>query len=395
LGVGAAVSLFAALVGVRLLIERVLSGWVLAAAALGAAAWMAGQLSSDVWQPLSFAAMLGAGGILRIVAPDVMVDLDQMHLGLGDFVVLVAPVCSGLEGMGLILVLLSGYLFVLRRHFYFPRALALVPIGIAAVWLGNAVRLAGLMLVGAYIDPDVALGGFHSKAGWVLFCAITLAVAALARRSSYFSRDVTAEGDSENPTAAFVVPLMALVGTALVTAMFASPVDSLYGLRLLPAIVLLYAYRRHYLGLVDTPSVRSILVGLLVGALWMATGPRGTLVPSEEPGLGWVLLRLVGSVLVVPLCEELAFRGFLLRRLVSRDFEDVSFRRWTPLALFVSSVVFGVLHERWLAASLAGMVYALLQIRSGRLSDAVAAHSVTNAVIAGASLVTGDWSSWS
>ena len=103
---------------------------------------------------------------------------------------------------------------------------------------------------------------------------------------------------------------------------------------------------------------------------------------------------MVGSALVVPLCEELAFRGYLLRRLQSGDFTSVSPRAWTWLSLIASSLVFGALHGRWFAGSLAGLAYAVLLVRTGRLGEAVAAHAVTNAIIALWVLSTGDWSHW-
>jgi CAAX prenyl protease-like protein len=108
----------------------------------------------------------------------------------------------------------------------------------------------------------------------------------------------------------------------------------------------------------------------------------------------WLACRVLGSVLVVPIVEELAFRGYLLRRLIARDFDRVAFQQWTPLALFGSSLAFGLLHERWILASLCGVAYALLQTTSGRLSEAITAHATTNAVITAWALSTGDWSVW-
>jgi len=102
----------------------------------------------------------------------------------------------------------------------------------------------------------------------------------------------------------------------------------------------------------------------------------------------------VGSALVVPISEELAFRGYLLRRLQGGDFTSVSPRAWTWFSLLTSSLLFGVLHGRWLAGTLAGLAYAVLLVRTGRLGEAVAAHAVTNGVIAAWVLVTGDWSHW-
>ena len=55
--------------------------------------------------------------------------------------------------------------------------------------------------------------------------------------------------------------------------------------------------------------------------------------------------------MLVPIAEELAFRGFLYRWLISRKFETVPFGQFSLIALFASSLLFGMLHERWLAAS--------------------------------------------
>ena len=110
--------------------------------------------------------------------------------------------------------------------------------------------------------------------------------------------------------------------------------------------------------------------------------------------VAWLAFRVVGSAVTVPIAEELAFRGFLIRRLISPDFEAVSLRKFTLLSFLVSSVLFGALHGRWLAGVAAGMLYATAVYRRGRIADAVVAHAVTNALIAAAVLVGGQWTLW-
>jgi CAAX prenyl protease-like protein len=145
----------------------------------------------------------------------------------------------------------------------------------------------------------------------------------------------------------------------------------------------------------------SVAAGLAVGALWIATDPgRGA--PTDLglwlSGLPlwaaslWLLLRGIGTVALVPVAEELAFRGFLARALVSMRFESVSFGDFRPLAFLLSSVAFGLMHERWLAGLLAGAVYALLMYRTNRLSDPIAAHAASNAVIFAWAVAAQQWS---
>jgi CAAX prenyl protease-like protein len=94
----------------------------------------------------------------------------------------------------------------------------------------------------------------------------------------------------------------------------------------------------------------------------------------------------------VPIAEELAFRGYLHRLLISARFESVGFGEFRVLAFLGSSLAFGLLHERWLAAALAGAVYALLMYRTKRLSDPIAAHIASNAAILLWAIAAGQWS---
>ena len=84
---------------------------------------------------------------------------------------------------------------------------------------------------------------------------------------------------------------------------------------------------------------------------------------------------------LVPIAEELALRGYLLRRLQGAKLDTDMTGRWNWFAVLVSSVLFGLLHPgRWIAGTLAGVFFAWAFYRRGRLSDAILAHAVTNAV---------------
>jgi len=49
---------------------------------------------------------------------------------------------------------------------------------------------------------------------------------------------------------------------------------------------------------------------------------------------------------VVPIAEELAFRGYLIRKLVSADFEKVALGHFTWVSFLGSSILFGSLHAQ-------------------------------------------------
>ncbi len=133
--------------------------------------------------------------------------------------------------------------------------------------------------------------------------------------------------------------------------------------------------------------------------MWVALVPEGEAVDPLQrlPDLLvalWLPFRVIGAVLIIPLTEELAFRGYLLRRLQSSHFEKVPIGHLTPFSLVLSSLAFGALHEQWLAGTLAGLAYGLATRSRAGLTDAVVAHGVTNLCLAVQVLVQGDWWLW-
>ena len=114
---------------------------------------------------------------------------------------------------------------------------------------------------------------------------------------------------------------------------------------------------------------------------------------AAERGV-WIAVRAAGSCLVIPLVEELAFRGFLLPWIVSPEFERVPPRGWTWAAALGSSLAFGALHGEWLLGTVAGLAFAAARLWRGRLGDAVLAHALCNAAVAAAVLTRGWWGLW-
>ena len=92
------------------------------------------------------------------------------------------------------------------------------------------------------------------------------------------------------------------------------------------------------------------------------------------------------TAILVPVIEEMFFRGYLLTRLDGP-------KPWQrALAVGLSSAAFALLHGRWLEAGLAGVVFALVALRRGRFADAIWAHVVANSLVAAIAAARGDWS---
>lgn len=382
---------------------------VLIGGLVGTMAWAAGLITEGWWDPLREATMSVVAAMVHVMAADAVFVPEELIVGTERFWVRVASTCAGYEGIGLIWVFVSAYLVICRDQLRFPRALLLIPIGTLVVWIANALRLTVLIAIGTWISEDIAMGGFHAYSGSLLFSGVALALVFAARRSRFFAAvdPAAAPVAADNASAAYLLPFLAIVATQ----MFAGAVstgsgfDVLYPLRVVAAGAALLYFRRAYRGLRWTCSWEATAAGVFVFVLWMALEPTpdpaaqaafaGALhaLPPAAMAL-WLVARVVGSVVTVPIAEELAFRGYLHRRLIDADFERVSLRTFTVLAFVVSSVLFGAMHGRWLAGTLAGMCYALVVYRRGELGDAVSAHAITNAIIAAYVLATGHWLLW-
>lgn len=185
----------------------------------------------------------------------------------------------------------------------------------------------------------------------------------------------------------------------------------IYGITVLVVGALLAYFWRDYGELVaqTRPSVSETALGVGVGMLvfvlwiqldapWMTIGtPDAAFVPLDADGRmqwAWVALRLAGAALVVPLVEELFWRSFLMRWVQQPLFEALRPQSVGPRAVLVSTFVFVLAHTLWLAAIVAGLAYAWLYIRTGKLWVPVIAHAVTNGALGVWVLATGNWQFW-
>ena len=375
----------------------------LLALAVGVLAWRAAAAAEGLWGVLGMSTLRAVGALVRAVRPDAVVIPGESVVGAGGFEVIIAPVCSGVDGLGLLLVFQALWFSLARSRVRFGRAALLLPLGLAAWFGANVLRIAALVLLGASGRVDLAHGAFHSRLGWLLFIAIALATVAAGERLRWFRRrDAAArrdDGGVPSRTVAYVGPLIAALATALVTSLWASSsFDALYGLRVLAAVLALLAVRKDLPRPALSLSPVPVILGAAVCAIWLAWphGDGGALRSeidrlSPAARAAWISARLAGACLVVPVVEELAFRGFLLPWLVRADFEAAPPRAWTWPAVVFSSVAFGAVHQHFVLGALAGGAFAVARLRRGRLGDAILAHALANAGLAAAALLGGRW----
>ena len=175
-------------------------------------------LSQRLWVPAAELTFRLVALGLRPFLPGLLLEPATRAIGTQSFIVDVSERCSGLEGVGLMLAFTSGWLWYFRRDYYFPRALLVIPLALAAVFALNVIRIGAIVLIGAAGYERVAMVGFHSQAGWIAFNVAALAVALLAKRSRWLNRTAHERARApDNPTAAFLVPLLSILATGMLT----------------------------------------------------------------------------------------------------------------------------------------------------------------------------------
>lgn len=378
---------------------------LLSAALIALAVTLFAQATNDLWGPLAhYTFYLSSLGLAALSSGEVAVFEDERILGLNDFWVNIAPVCSGYEGMGLIAAFVALYVWLNRARLRLPHALALFPLGIACIWLLNVVRIIVLVLIGAYWSPEVAVGGFHSFGGWITFLVVSLALLKFAAHSQWLNREPTTEAAAPAPMnlpAATLVPMVVLLMATITTSALAADFDWLYPLRVL-AVGAAIAYAWRYLALKSLQgSWLAVGAGLAVAVIWYWLVPadaeydaafREALrnVPAGWAAL-WLALRFVGAVVTVPIAEELAFRGYLLCRASQQPVILAGRLPFHAVGFAASTIAFGALHGHWLAGCAAGAVYTWVRLRSHHIAAPILAHGITNLSLFIVAALTGRW----
>lgn len=169
---------------------------------------------------------------------------------------------------------------------------------------------------------------------------------------------------------------------------------------------LLIWFWRQYQFRSPTRIVFTFAIALLVFACWIA--PQQFFgFAAREAGFNpevftgpnhWatVILRFVRLVLVVPLVEEIFWRGFLLRYLIDEKFQRVPVGTFSWLSFVVVTIGFGFSHSPAdrIAAFITGALYNCVAYRTKSLASCVLAHAMTNLLLGLWIMKTRQWGFW-
>jgi CAAX prenyl protease-like protein len=179
----------------------------------------------------------------------------------------------------------------------------------------------------------------------------------------------------------------------------------LYPLQTILCGALLWHYRRFYEWRRHGFLFAGV-IGLAVFLIWIApqffhAAPRldgfdPWFFSSSLNNAASLSLRLLRLVVIVPLLEEIFWRGFLLRWLIDQDFTRVPFGTFGWRAFIITTLGFCLEHQvvDWPAALAAGALYNWVAFRTRNLAACVFAHALTNLLLGLYVLRTGQWGFW-
>ena len=195
------------------------------------------------------------------------------------------------------------------------------------------------------------------------------------------------------------------------------PVDSraFSVLRLAILILVLWLFSREVISWRAPNWPKSILLGIVVFLLWIApdvlfpawrghwlfsnglTGKaEGPLSPEAQHDAVILALRTARAVILVPIVEELFWRGWLPRWLDRmEDFRQVPLGQFSRAAFWLTALLFASEHgSMWDVGLAAGLLYNFWMQRTRSLGDLVFAHGVTNACLSAYVVSQGRWEYW-
>jgi CAAX prenyl protease-like protein len=217
-----------------------------------------------------------------------------------------------------------------------------------------------------------------------------------------------------HPAVPYIAPFVVFLGFLVLHSVFPLPdlTDQIVRVVVLTAVLLLVA--RPVIDLRARRALLSILLGVLVFVVWIApdllipgyrhywlfenplTGSaRSTLQSATFHQPAALLLRTLRAVIIVPIIEELFWRGWLMRWLIAPDFRSVALGTYSAQAFWAVAVLFASEHGAyWDVGLAAGVAYNWWMVRTRSLGDLILAHAVTNLCLSVYVIAAGKWEYW-
>jgi len=216
---------------------------------------------------------------------------------------------------------------------------------------------------------------------------------------------------ARSPSWPYVAPFAIFLGFLVVSPHLPAGPEISYPLRVVAVSAALVVWSRNLINPRASRFRASALLGLAVFVIWIGpdllwpgyrvhwlfqnpvTGPLASSIPeASRRNVSFLIWRVAGSVLLVPVVEELFWRAWLMRYVISHDFQSVRLGAYTARAFWVGALLFASEHgPYWDVGLLAGIAYNWWMLRTRSLGDCILAHAVTNACLCAYVLHSGRW----
>jgi CAAX prenyl protease-like protein len=192
--------------------------------------------------------------------------------------------------------------------------------------------------------------------------------------------------------------------------------EAVYTLKMALTAAALWYFRHSYPPFSSVGFGVATLAGIMGLVLWIGLADLQTRLPELQrwiesvqgkraaypfaggkPGFAasaFIAIRLIGLAVVVPVMEEIFWRGFLARYLILDNFRQVPQGKFTPFSFVIVTVAFASVHPEVLAAIVWCALVNVVYMRTANLWACIVTHAVTNGLLGTYVLATGNWQLW-
>jgi CAAX prenyl protease-like protein len=225
---------------------------------------------------------------------------------------------------------------------------------------------------------------------------------------------LTATLEKRWPSLPYVLPFASFMAFLAIQNYAALPPSIDYPVRVVVLSVILFVFSRNVIDLRSTHLLWSVILGVAVFVIWIGPdllipgyrqhwlfqnailGRISAPVPEQiimSPVVLWT--RILRAVVLVPIIEELFWRAWLMRWLISPRFEQIKLGAYAPMAFWITAVLFASEHgPYWDVGLITGVIYNWWMVRTRSLADCILVHAVTNACLCGYVVATKHWEYW-
>ena len=227
-------------------------------------------------------------------------------------------------------------------------------------------------------------------------------------------REATARKPLGEGALPYVAPFGVFLAFLAIDRFLPFPVEWNYIIRFGVVFALLIGLSRGVIQWRIANPVSSVILGVAVFFFWIGPdvlwpayrqswlfrnaivgAPQSSLAQGAKGNVMFIVFRVLSSAVNVPVLEELFWRGWMMRWLISTDFRKVPLGTFTPQSFWLVAALFAAEHgSYWDVGLIAGILYNWWVIRTRSLVDCMLAHAVTNACLAWYVLARGEWQYW-